>query len=240
MKTQHHQNHQCLLLTSGKVNCVRFTLIELLVVIAIIAILAAILLPALNSARERGISASCINNLKQCGLAFHQYADNFNDMLPAAAMNGNIWGNIMMDNGYLPKGSEDSASPLVCPGYQPGGLKWVNSAGVDIVRQTYGLWIGDADHGSDAGGGNYALKMAKIENDRPIAADSTRKGYNLDWLQSFSLDLYVDSPADSKKVVHLRHSSFKSANALYIDGHADAVTAGILDGNKYYNYTDRR
>ena len=59
-----------------------FTLIELLVVIAIIAILAAILLPALQSARERGRSANCISNLKQLGIGITNYIDASDNWLP--------------------------------------------------------------------------------------------------------------------------------------------------------------
>jgi len=62
-----------------------FTLVELLVVIAVIAILAAMLLPALGKAKEKGVRASCMNNQRQIGIALRMYASDNQENLPRGA-----------------------------------------------------------------------------------------------------------------------------------------------------------
>src|SRR5574341_138915 len=68
-----------------------FTLIELLVVIAIIAIVAALLLPALTSAKEKSRRAKCISNLHQIGIALNLYALDNRDRLPNTRQPGGAW-----------------------------------------------------------------------------------------------------------------------------------------------------
>lgn len=149
-----------------------FTLIELLVVIAIIAILVALLLPAVQQAREAARRTQCKNNLKQLGLALHNYHDTHNVFPPGGVSQGDCGGGYTSTGRANSKVLNHSGWVLLLPYIEQSNLygQWNLSAATRNFTTTYGTSPTTVDGAAQAIMGptaavlaNAALTKTKID-----------------------------------------------------------------------------
>jgi len=198
----------------------KFTLIELLVVIAIIAILASMLLPALNKARNVAKAAQCTSNLKQMGNMFVMYGDSSNGFIPPYN-SYTSWGRHFVGAGLtktIKIGADYYMADRVfaCPSL-PAPYNRLGPKGEPFWTDTYGMSTSRTSY----------QKGSSISNSSqyPLLFDSIITSVNPVY-QYFYFTTSV-----SVVPIHLRHN--KIANVLFLDSHV-----GSLNQTQLANLTD--
>ncbi len=230
-----------------------FTLIELLVVIAIIAILAGMLLPALNSAREQARMSKCLGNMKQLATGVLQYADASSDYFPAISVNGQGMASWKLQ--LLPFVSQSkislsytseqrklvSSGVFRCPSWTVEGMKGVSDS-VKINMSNY-----NNDSSKSAGGYGYNYGKGKGGNTYFKCPGYTTFLNKITKLQHTSELLIVGESSDHysadagqaalcysnpRNMIEGRHKVYTIMPIAWADGHAAPMSNTELSQGK--------